>query len=340
MKPTVTEIAADLQLRHGGCRPSSGTPPSRSSRSSRPSSVPELSRHAENASAAILSACTQPQEALKFARYLAAPDRGGKVFEAHGFKPAGGDKWAEKPEMILYSGGVNRPAIEKLLVEFADREGVTVTTVFNGCGILCAAMKTMGDSSNPKFPDAYYACDVCFVPPVAEHFPEAVMLTETDIVIAVPKGNPKNVKHARRPRAARPASGAVQRGAGHARLHDAGHAEKHRTSRQRDEERRRPGAHRRLPRQPDARRRPRCRDRLQGERAAAGGASRIHPASRGQGQGGAALRGARGLRPPPPQPSPARIISSSTRRASRRRASSGPATAHRCRATSSRFRSG
>lgn len=193
MKPTVTEVAADLQLHTvdaGLVWDSTVT----QFKELEAVSVPELSRHAENASATILSACTQPQEALKFARYLAAPDRGGKVFEAHGFKPAGGDKWAEKPEMVLYSGGVNRPAIEKLLVEFADREGVTVTTVFNGCGILCAAMKTMGDSSNPKFPDAYYACDVCFVPPVAEHFPEAVIMTETDIVIAVPRGNPKNVR--------------------------------------------------------------------------------------------------------------------------------------------------
>jgi ABC-type molybdate transport system substrate-binding protein len=78
--------------------------------------------------------------------------------------------------------------------EFANREGISVTTVFNGCGILCAAMKTMKDTTNPKFPDVYYACDVCFVPPVAEHFPEAVLLTEAEIVIAVPKGNPKNIK--------------------------------------------------------------------------------------------------------------------------------------------------
>jgi len=155
--------------------------------------LPELTKHRENASVGVLSFCNRPTEALKFARYLAAPDRGGQVFKKFGFATAGGDKWAVKPEMILYSGGVNRLAIEKLLQEFSDREGVGVTTVFNGCGILCAAMKTMGDSSNPKFPDAYYACDVCFVPPVAKYFPEAVLLTETKIVIAVPKGNPHHI---------------------------------------------------------------------------------------------------------------------------------------------------
>lgn len=193
MKPTVTEIAADLQLGavDAAILWDSTVPQFKELEAVE---LPELTKHRENASAAVLAACTQPQEALKFARYLAAPDRGGKVFLQHGFQLAGGDKWAVKPEMILYSGGVNRLAIEKLIQQFADREGVTVTTIFNGCGILCSAMKTMEDSSNPKFPDAYYACDVCFVPPVAQHFPEAVMLTETEIVIAVPKGNAKNVK--------------------------------------------------------------------------------------------------------------------------------------------------
>jgi molybdenum ABC transporter molybdate-binding protein len=192
MKPTVTEIAADLQL--GAVDAAilwDATVPQ--FKDLEAIEVPELAKHRENASAAVLASCNQSPEALKFARYLAAPDRGGKVFQQHGFQPAGGDIWAAKPEMILYSGGVNRPAIEKLIQQFADREGVDVTTVFNGCGILCSAMKTMENSSDPKFPDAYYACDICFVPPVAGHFPEAVMLTETDIVIAVPKGNAKNI---------------------------------------------------------------------------------------------------------------------------------------------------
>lgn len=193
MKPTVTEIAADVKL--GAADAAivwNSTVPQFDGVEA--VEVPEFSKHRENASAAVLTSAVSSAEALKFARYLAAPEKGGRIFEAHGFTPAGGDKWAAKPELILYSGGVNRPAIEHLVQDFANREGISVTTVFNGCGILCAAMKTMGDSSNPKFPDAYYACDVCFVPPVAEHFPEAVMLTEAEIVIAVPKGNPKGIK--------------------------------------------------------------------------------------------------------------------------------------------------
>jgi molybdate transport system substrate-binding protein len=113
--------------------------------------------------------------------------------QAHHFIPALGDPFTPKPELVLYSGGVNRPAIEKLVQQFADREGVDVTTVFNGCGILCATMKALDKTSGSKMPDAYYACDVCFVPPVADQFPEAVLLTETAIIIATPKGNPKKI---------------------------------------------------------------------------------------------------------------------------------------------------
>ncbi|MBI3876064.1 MAG: molybdate ABC transporter substrate-binding protein, partial [Verrucomicrobia bacterium] len=193
MKPTVTEIASDLAL--GAVDAAivwDSTVPQ--FKGLEAVTVPELSSRVESSSIAVLTFCQQPAAALKFARYLAAPEKGGAIFKANGFTPAGGDAWAAKPELILYAGGVNRPAVEKLLKQFADREGVTLTTVFNGCGILCAAMKTMGGASNPKFPDAYYACDLCFVPPVAENFPEAVILTETDIGIAVKKGNPHNVK--------------------------------------------------------------------------------------------------------------------------------------------------
>lgn len=193
MKPTVTELAADLQL---GAVDAAivWDPVVKQFDGLEAVALPEISGHRESASAAVLSACQDPAAALRFARYLAAPDRGGRIFGTHGFTPAGGDAWAEKPSLILYSGGVNRLAIEPVLKAFADREGVEVTTVYNGCGILCASMKAMEDTSNPKFPDVYYACDVCFVPPVAEQFPEAVLLTETAIVIAVPEGNPAGIR--------------------------------------------------------------------------------------------------------------------------------------------------
>ena len=189
-KPTVTEIASDVSL---GAVDAAIVWDSTVPQFPQLVAVelPEISGHIETASAGILVFTKQPTAALRFARYLSAPEKGGAIFKASGFTPAGGGKWADQSELILYSGGVNRPAIEGPLRKFADRAGVTVTTICNGCGILCASMKTIGDASNPKFPDAYFACDLCFVPPVAHLFPETVIPTEAVIGIIVRPGNPR-----------------------------------------------------------------------------------------------------------------------------------------------------
>ncbi len=192
MKPTVTEIAADLSL--GAVDAAivwdAVVPQFKDIETVM---LPELSKHEEFATATVLDASPRPDVAMQFARYLAAPEKGALVFEKHGFKAVPGDQWALRPDLILYIGSVNRPAIEDVLRQFAKREGISVTTSYNGCGILCAAMKAMKNGSGSKFPDVYYACDVCFVPPVAEEFPEAVILTEAEIVIGTPKGNPHGI---------------------------------------------------------------------------------------------------------------------------------------------------
>ncbi|MEY2598977.1 MAG: hypothetical protein RLZZ142_1236 [Verrucomicrobiota bacterium] len=193
MKPTVTEVAADLSLGavDAAVLWDSLVPQFQGIESVH---VPQLDAHPERASAAVLTASKHPATALKFARFLAAPEKGGALMAAAGYVPVPGDRWSPKPTLTLYSGGVNRPAVESLLQRFATREDIDITTVFNGCGVLCATMKTMGSTANPQYPDAYYACDLCFIPPVAEQFPEAVLLTETEIGIAVRQGNPQNIR--------------------------------------------------------------------------------------------------------------------------------------------------
>lgn len=192
LKPTVTEIASDVQIGAADAAIvwDSTVPQFKGTQAV---DLPEFSGISENAAAAVLAHSQQATAALKFARYLAAPEKGGAIFKQHGFDPVGGDRWAATPEFILYSGSVNRVALEPILRAFADREGIKLTTVYNGCGILCAAMKSMQDNNDAKFPDAYYACDLCFVPPVARQFPQTLVLTETEIGIVVPKGNPKQV---------------------------------------------------------------------------------------------------------------------------------------------------
>jgi molybdate transport system substrate-binding protein len=191
-KPTVTEVAADLAA--GGIDAAivwDATVAAFPGLMALP--LPELGDAAETVPAAVLTSSTQPTLALRFARWLAAPQRGNPIFAKHGYAPLAGDAWAERPEVVLYSGSVNRKAVEPLLTTFAEREGVAISTTFNGCGILCASMEAMAKGGAGSFPDGYYACDICFVAPVANAFPEAVMLTRTEILIAVPKGNPQAI---------------------------------------------------------------------------------------------------------------------------------------------------
>ena len=98
------------------------------------------------------------------------------------------DAWAERPHLIVFAGSMLRPAIEKTLEEFQKREGVPITTTYNGCGILVGQMKT-GEK-----PDLYFACDPQFLHMVRDHFDEPTVISKNQLVIAVPKGNKHNLQ--------------------------------------------------------------------------------------------------------------------------------------------------
>ncbi|MDA1275974.1 MAG: molybdate ABC transporter substrate-binding protein [Verrucomicrobia bacterium] len=150
--------------------------------------VPELSSGTQKVSVGVLASSKQPAAALRFARYLAARDKGLRVFSKLGFNPVVGDLWSEKPEVVLFSGGVNRMAIEPTLQEFEQREGVTVSRVYNGCGILVSQMRA------GQRPDAYFACDISFMTSVGDLFLDSVDISRTDIVMLVQKGNPLGLR--------------------------------------------------------------------------------------------------------------------------------------------------
>ena len=76
--------------------------------------------------------------------------------------------------------------------EFEQREGCLVRVNYNGCGIHVAQMKALPDGE--AFPDAYLACDVSFLEPLAERFGERTLLSQTEVVILVPKANPHGIK--------------------------------------------------------------------------------------------------------------------------------------------------
>jgi molybdate transport system substrate-binding protein len=137
----------------------------------------------------ILASSKNPRAALRFCRFLGARDRGLKNFKKWGFDPIEGDKWAETPELVLYSGGVNRVAIQETIKDFQQREGVKISTAYNGCGILVGQMKAGAN------PDGYFACDVSFMHQVADMFQPPQDVSQIGMVIALPKNNPKDIKN-------------------------------------------------------------------------------------------------------------------------------------------------
>lgn len=155
--------------------------------------LPELDGDPNLVSICVLNSSQKPTAALKFARYVTAIDRGLGVFEEFGTRPVeDGDVWAERPEITFFCGAVNRLAVESILADFQAREGVEINTTYNGCGILTSQMKTIQDQRvDLGFPDAYMACDVYYLENVKDWFQDAANVSDTQIVIAVPKGSDK-----------------------------------------------------------------------------------------------------------------------------------------------------
>ena len=150
--------------------------------------LPELEGAVVSVPAAVLTASKHPAAALRFARYLAAPDRGGQAFAENQYEVVGGDAWAVRPRIVLFAGTVNRPAIRDTLAAFERREGVDIVTVYQGCGSLQGQMRT------GSIPDAYLACDISYEPPVPGMSPRPSVVSEMDLVIVTKPGNPKGIR--------------------------------------------------------------------------------------------------------------------------------------------------
>jgi molybdate transport system substrate-binding protein len=150
-------------------------------------SVEPLNAGVEKVGVGVLTSCAQPAAALHFARYLGAPGKGLAEFGRYGYRPIPGDTWSERPEVVLFSGGVNRMAIEPTVEHFEKREGARVVRVYNGCGILVSQMKS------GQHPDAYFACDVSFMREVTNLFSSPLNLSQTPMVLLLPMGNPKSI---------------------------------------------------------------------------------------------------------------------------------------------------
>jgi molybdenum ABC transporter molybdate-binding protein len=158
--------------------------------------APELAGVSETLQIGVLARSSNPTAALHLARYLTARDRGLAVLKKHGCEPVpDADEWADRPKIHLAAGAMLRPGLEDILKAFSEREGVDIDTSYNGCGLLVAQMRSIKKGTQPgRFPDAYFACDVEFLEQVQTWFDAAATISKNDMVLIVPRGNPKGVR--------------------------------------------------------------------------------------------------------------------------------------------------
>lgn len=188
-KPTVTEIATDVIL--GAVDAAVVWDATANQHPDKLEAVQEVlfDAAAKTVTIGVLKSTRHPSLALKFARFLQAPEKGQQAFQKFAYQTIAGDDWIEHPELLLYSGGVNRLAIQDTIREFEAREDVRVNVVYNGCGILVGMIK----GNQHRQPDAYFACDVSFMTQVTDRFLESRNLSQTDMVLIVQKDNPKKI---------------------------------------------------------------------------------------------------------------------------------------------------
>ncbi|MBI3410528.1 MAG: molybdate ABC transporter substrate-binding protein [Planctomycetes bacterium] len=158
--------------------------------------LPELASAREPLQAGVLSKSRDPTAALRLARYLAAPDRGGKILKKHHYDLIDdADTWEETPTVHLSAGAMLHPGIDEVIKAFEKREGADFKTSYAGCGLLVGQMKTTKAGKNSShFPDAYFACDQAFLDDVQDWFETGIFISQNPLVLVTPKGNPKGIR--------------------------------------------------------------------------------------------------------------------------------------------------
>lgn len=193
-KPTVPEVANDVVLGHANAAIVWDATLNNYRGKLEAVRVPELNAGTADITIGVLTSTETPQRALHFARYVAAPTKGQAILESKGFETSPGDPWVENPKLTFFCGAVNRAAVEPILEAFRIREGADINAVYDGCGILTGSMKTVAEqNTDAGFPDTFLACDVYYLETVQDWFESGTNISDTEIVIAVPKGNPKQI---------------------------------------------------------------------------------------------------------------------------------------------------
>ncbi|MCH8048364.1 MAG: molybdate ABC transporter substrate-binding protein [Planctomycetes bacterium] len=194
-RATVTELANDVELEENAAS-IIWDATARQYRNIDIIPVPEFQTSKNAITIAVLGSSKRPTSALRFARYLTAPDKGLKAFEKFHYETVpGGDLWGDgtPPEIMFYAGGLNEVAVRDTISQFAKREGCKVATLFTGCGALVGRMKAADQGGLGEQPDIYFSCDRSYMSKVQQLFYEPIDVSGTDIVLIVKPGNPDQI---------------------------------------------------------------------------------------------------------------------------------------------------
>jgi molybdenum ABC transporter molybdate-binding protein len=150
--------------------------------------IPQFNAKKREACITLLNSTSNTAKAMHLARYIAASDKGIQTFKESGFETVKvADQWTDIPELLIFSGSMLKPAIGDRILEFEKREGCRISTVYEGCGTLVSQMQA---GAKPSF---YFSCDQVFLDRVQDRFSKGTTVTKNEIVLLVPKGNPKNL---------------------------------------------------------------------------------------------------------------------------------------------------
>ena len=146
--------------------------------------LPELAAGEATVTAAVVSSVNPARQRFGPDALLGGAEQGQQHFAHYGYGEQPGDPWALVPELVVYSGGVNRVAIADTVAEFERREGADISITYSGCGILVSQIRAGGPS------DIYFTCDTTFMDMVQEKFDAPKNISATELVFLVRKGNP------------------------------------------------------------------------------------------------------------------------------------------------------
>jgi molybdate transport system substrate-binding protein len=154
----------------------------------------ELQQATADISIGVVTHASAAASALHFARFVAASDRGLRVFADYYYQPVEGDVWQHSPQLVLYAGTENRHVLEPILQSFSQREGIAIATRYDDDRNLQTEIQNLSNTpAGHTFPDIYIPGHSTHFERCQPLFRRCHILSTAPLVIITPRGNSNNI---------------------------------------------------------------------------------------------------------------------------------------------------